>query len=289
MSSNYSIKKIISLIKTELINDYPLPEIESFMVLIMEHIFDYSRTQIHLHQEKEVSSNHYKEIIDIIDKLKNYQPIQYILGSTEFYGLKFFVNKSVLIPRQETEELVDWIIKNNKTHSPNILDIGTGSGCIAVSLAKSIPESKVTALDISEKALKIASENSRINSVSVDFMNYNILDKKKSFSKQFDIIVSNPPYVTESEKTFMHLNVLNFEPHIALFVSDENPLKFYKAITHFAKNHLTANGKLYFEINEAYGNDVADLLISNNFTDVVLKKDLNKKDRMVCGTLNKLL
>ena len=156
MSSNYSIKKIISLIKTELINDYPLPEIESFMVLIMEHIFDYSRTQIHLHQEKEVSSNHYKEIIDIIDKLKNYQPIQYILGSTEFYGLKFFVNKSVLIPRQETEELVDWIIKNNKTHSPNILDIGTGTGCIAVSLAKSIPESKVTALDISEKALKIA-------------------------------------------------------------------------------------------------------------------------------------
>ena len=288
MSSNYSIKKIISLIKTELINDYPLPEIESFIVLIMEHIFDYSRTQIHLHQEKEVSSDHYKEIIDIIDKLKDSQPIQYILGSTEFYGLKFVVNNNVLIPRQETEELVDWIIKNNKTHSPNILDIGTGSGCIAVSLAKNIPESTVTAMDISEKAIKTASENSRINSVHIDFMNFNILDKEKSLSKQFDIIVSNPPYVTNSEKTLMHQNVLNFEPHLALFVSDENPLKFYKAITHFAKNHLTTSGKLYFEINEAYGNDVANLLISNNFSDVVVKKDLNKKDRMVCGT-NKLL
>lgn len=285
MSSNYSIKKIISLIKSELKNDYPFTEIESFIVLIMEHILNYSRTQIHLNQEKEVSESNYQKIKDIIKQLKHYNPIQYILGSTEFYDLKFNVNKHVLIPRQETEELVDWIIQENTIKSPHILDIGTGSGCIAISLAKNIPDSLVNGVDISTNAIDVAQQNNVLNSTKVEFKQLNILDNNIKINQQYDVIVSNPPYVTETEKSWMQSNVLNFEPHLALFVSDDNPLKFYKSITYFAKKHLTSNGKIYFEINEAYGNDVADLLIKNNYSDVVVKKDLNNKDRMVRGIL----
>ena len=266
-------------------NDYPISEIESFIMLIMEHVFHFSRTQIHLNQDTEISDKDNQKIIEIVKQLKDYKPIQYTLGTADFYDLKFSVNKNVLVPRQETEELVEWIIEETKTEFPKILDIGTGSGCIAITLAKNISNSQVSAIDISKEALELSKENSINNSTHVDFSQFNILDQNQSLNKKFDIIVSNPPYVTESEKLVMQENVLNYEPHLALFVSNDNPLLFYKAITLFALKHLNPNGKIYFEINEAYGNDVADLLKENHFTDVVIKKDLNNKDRMVRGIL----
>lgn len=287
MSSNNSIKKVISFIKSELKNYYPITEIESFISIIFEYLFDYSRVQIQLNIDKKVFFEDFEKITYIINKLKDYKPIQYILGETEFYDLKFYVNEDVLIPRPETEELVDLIIKENQNKSLNIIDIGTGSGCIAIALAKNMEKSKVTAVDISDKALKLTKKNSKLNKVTINTLHINILKHPESIKDKFDIIVSNPPYVTNSEKKLMQKNVLDFEPHLALFVSDDNPLQFYRSIADFAVNHLNKGGKLYFEINEAYGEQVAFLLESKGFSDIIVQKDINNKDRIVRGILNK--
>lgn len=287
MSSNNSIKKVISFIKSELKNYYPITEIESFISIIFEYLFDYSRIQIQLNIDKKVFFEDFEKITYIINKLKDYKPIQYILGETEFYDLKFYVNEDVLIPRPETEELVDLIIKENQNKSLNIIDIGTGSGCIAIALAKNMKKSIVTAVDISDKALKLTKKNSKLNKVTINTLHINILKHPESIKDKFDIIVSNPPYVTNSEKKLMQKNVLDFEPHLALFVSDDNPLQFYRSIADFAVNHLNKGGKLYFEINEAYGEQVAFLLESKGFSDIIVQKDINNKDRIVRGILNK--
>lgn len=287
MSSNNSIKKVISFIKSELKNYYPITEIESFISIIFEYLFDYSRIQIQLNIDKKVFFEDFEKITYIINKLKDYKPIQYILGETEFYDLKFYVNEDVLIPRPETEELVDLIIKENQNKSLNIIDIGTGSGCIAIALAKNMEKSKVAAVDISDKALKLTKKNSKLNKVTINTLHINILKHPESIKDKFDIIVSNPPYVTNSEKKLMQKNVLDFEPHLALFVSDDNPLQFYRSIADFAVNHLNKGGKLYFEINEAYGEQVAFLLESKGFSDIIVQKDINNKDRIVRGILNK--
>ena len=226
--------------------------------------------------------------------LHNEKPIQYIIGETEFYRLPFYVNQHVLIPRPETEELVEWIISlpnsSQKEKNLNILDIGTGSGCIAISLAKNLPNASVFAIDISKKALQVAKQNAVLNEVTVEFIEYDILSSNiiqtpsirgKNLNLKFDIIVSNPPYVRQLERQEIKNNVLNYEPHIALFVENDNPLLFYNHIIDFAKENLTKNGKLYVEINQYLGQETVTLLKEKGFTNIELKKDLFGNDRMV--------
>ena len=217
------------------------------------------------------------------DLLKN-KPIQYIIGETEFCDLKFKVNENVLIPRPETSELVMNIVNRQKTKDKrqlSILDIGTGSGCIAISLAKNIPGSKVYALDISEKALEVAKTNAFNNNVDITFIHDDILSLNNKIETKFDIIVSNPPYVRELEKAEMRDNVLNWEPHNALFVSDNAPLIFYRNILEFAKTHLNENGEIWFEINEYLGKEMTDLCKEYGFSGIEIFKDFRGKERIV--------
>lgn len=223
---------------------------------------------------------------DIVWRLKNSEPIQYILGKTEFYGLTFMLNQEVLIPRPETEELVEWIISDFNYEYSTILDVGTGSGCISVALAKNIPNSYVYAWDISKPALKVATKNAALNSVDIHFSNLDVLsdeDLKTHYDSvlKYDIIVSNPPYVREVEKQEMDKNVLEFEPHIALFVPDDNPLLFYKRIADVSLKLLKGGGKLFFELNAIFANEIADDLNNRGFINIEIKKDISGKNRMI--------
>ncbi len=285
MDENYTIKKTISYIKTELKDLYPVNEINSFINLIFEKYLNYSTIKVHTLQEQEISKDIFKKILTVTDELKLQRPIQYILEEAHFYDLKFTVSPAVLIPRQETEELVDWIIKENSNQEIRILDIGTGSGCIAISLAKNLPKATVFASDVSLKALEIAKFNSKSNNIELHFLQFDILNPSSWANETFDIIVSNPPYVTEREKKLMQKNVLEFEPELALFVPDNSPLIFYNKIIDFGKKYLNPDGEIYFEINEAFGKETALLFNENIFQNVSLKKDLNGKDRMLKGKL----
>jgi len=222
------------------------------------------------------------EAEEYLSQLKLQKPIQYIIGETDFFGINLRITPDVLIPRPETEELVDWVIKSNVFPKPSILDIGTGSGCIAIALAKNIASSRVTALDISPKAIALAKQNAAVVGVEVDFFVFDILGNSPWPSgNQVDIIVSNPPYVRESEKKLMGKNVLDFEPHMALFVNDGQPLIFYDAIARYADSLLKTRGAVFCEVNEAFGRETADLFTMNGFTDVQVKRDINGKERMV--------
>lgn len=262
------------------INLYEDTERASIALLILEYFFEITNTQIlldtPLNQPDEELLNDLKSCIRAVN---NHEPIQYILGETEFYGLAFYVNSNVLIPRPETEELVDLIIKDQPKSGANILDIGTGSGCIAISLAHSL-DAKVSAFDVSEKALEVAKDNALENEVDIEFIKEDILNPKENMEK-YDIIVSNPPYVTLSEKALMKDNVLKNEPHLALFVEDDNPLIFYKAISEYALTHLNKGGKLYFEINEQFGYETLELALKLGFSSGEVIKDLAEKDRIV--------
>lgn len=265
----------------ELSNIYPETEIQSFFNILVEFKLHLSRIQLALEHNFELGNDDLDFLQNTLSNLKIQIPIQYIVGETVFYGLIFKVDKNVLIPRPETEELVEWIIQNHKnSESLKILDIGTGSGCIAISLAKNLPNAKVSALDISAEALNIAKNNAEFNQVTIDFINVDILTLEK-LEGDFDVIVSNPPYVRELEKDQMQQNVLSNEPHIALFVENENSLLFYDKIADLAKNHLTENDVLYFEINQYLGKETVDLLKSKGFKNVELKKDIYGVDRMV--------
>ena len=266
---------------SELSNGYPETEIQSFFTILVEYKLHLSRIQLALVHNFELDRDDLDFLENALMKLKNQIPVQYIVGETAFYGLLFKVDKNVLIPRPETEELVEWIVKNHKkSESLKILDIGTGSGCIAISLAKNLPNAEVFALDISEEALDVAKKNAAMNALKVDFIQADILTIEK-LPDNFDVIVSNPPYVRESEKDLMQQNVLSNEPHIALFVENENPLLFYDKIAELAKNHLTENGVLYFEINQYLGTETVDLLKTKGFKNIELKKDIYGVDRMV--------
>ena len=268
-------------IQSELHGLYPETEIRSFSYLIIEKVTGFSRTEVFVNKYTLFSKEQQHVIESFIEKLKKFIPIQYILGETEFYGLPFYVNESVLIPRQETEELVDWIQKeNDKKANQNILDIGTGSGCIAIALKHEFMNSTVHAFDISEKALETAQRNAERNKLEVTFAQFDILNAP-DFKTTWDIIVSNPPYVLEKEKEEMLPNVLDHEPHLALFVPDNDPLLFYRKIALFARQHLQHNGKLYFEINREAGKTCMDLLTGMGFRNVELKKDISGNDRMI--------
>ena len=220
----------------------------------------------------------------ILEQLKKEIPIQYILGVTHFYGLEFEVNSAVLIPRPETEELVDWIVQKSKIKNQKsklkILDIGTGSGCIAIALAKNLPNVQVFALDVSEQALATAKTNAELNQVTIQFLHQSILETE-NLGQQFDVIVSNPPYVRELEKQEIKKNVLDNEPHLALFVEDNDALIFYRKIAQLAQKNLNPQGQLYFEINQYLGQEMLDLLQKMGFKDTVLRKDIYGNDRMI--------
>lgn len=279
------LKSLKTYFNKELSVYYPETEIESFFHILTESLLRLKRIDIALNLYQVVSGKKYDKFQDAIKRLQNYEPIQYIIGDTEFYGLKFKVDSSVLIPRPETEELVDWIIKENQTEtSISILDIGTGSGCIAITLAKHLPSAKVYALDVSVEALKVAQQNALLNSLEVEFIEADVLDWNHGELK-FDIIVSNPPYVRELEKEAMSANVLNYEPHLALFVKDDDALSFYRKISQLSKMLLKPKGQLYFEINENLGQDTKQLMVQDEFKQLELKQDVFNKDRMIKGVL----
>ena len=271
----------LSYIRKELSGIYPEQEIESLIRLIFSALRNYSPTDLLLKKDEILSDKEGLRLQEIVNRLKQHEPIQYILGETEFYGLPFLVTKDVLIPRPETEELVDWILKETSQHA-TILDVGTGSGCIPVSLKKNLPAAAVFGCDVSEKALHTARLNAEKNETDIDFFLLDILAPEvPDRLPSFDILVSNPPYVTEKEKEWMQTNVLAHEPHLALFVPNEDPLKFYIALALFAQEHLKKGGKIFWEINEAYGQDCIQLLKKNGFQHIRLKQDINGKDRMI--------
>ena len=277
----------------ELSSLYEEHEIESFFYIILEKLHGLKRIDLALNPQKVMDGAHLKQWKNIVSELKKQRPIQYILGETTFYGLSFLVNENTLIPRPETEELVELIIESTNYELRNtklkVLDIGTGSGCIAISLAKHLPTSEVYAIDVSEEALATAKKNAELNKVAIDFISTNILDvitlsAVAGLDKQFDIIVSNPPYVRNLEKAEIKPNVLEYEPHLALFVEDTDALLFYRKIAELAIKNLNPNGKLYFEINQYLGNETVELVESFGFKNVELIKDIYGNDRMIEGT-----
>ncbi len=263
---------------------YPPGELNAMIRLIMERVCDIQPYQFYLCKGRELSGEEKTSIRDIVERLTTYEPIQYILGKTDFCGLEFSVTPAVLIPRPETEELVDIIVHDYPQGGIDVLDIGTGSGCIAVSLGKQLNGSRVSALDVSAEALRVARKNARDNNVEVLFYEADILQPsvvEGSIETMFDVIVSNPPYVMEKEKVGMEKNVLGYEPSLALFVPDDDPLLFYRHIAHFARQKLKEKGRLYLEINAQMGDAIVDSLCMMKFNDVELLRDLSGKDRFI--------
>ena len=280
-----TIKDVFAIFKQSLVRLYGTNEIEAITLMVINEITNLSKAQIKAFPEKEIATADNGKLNNILQRLQTGEPIQYILGHTEFYGLPFNVNPSVLIPRPETEELVEWVLNTVGTSqltTSNILDIGTGSGCIAISLKKNLPRATVSAIDISTKALEKAKQNADLNNVKIDFIHADILNIKSEIEiPKSDIIVSNPPYVTQHDKTQMHTNVTDFEPHTALFVPEDDPLLFYNAIADYALNNLSTNGLLFFEINENLGKQTVELLNSKHFKNIELRKDMSGRDRMI--------
>ncbi len=270
----------------QLANTVDAIEAESIFHLILEDLRDLRRVDLALGPSITFLDDEILKWNEILQKLKQHIPVQYILGSTSFFGLKFIVNEDVLIPRPETEELVQWILDDNEfSASKKILDIGTGSGCIAISLASNLKNSDVSAIDVSAKALKIATQNADQNEVNVNFIETDIL-LAEDLPQRYDIIVSNPPYVRELEKHEIKQNVLDNEPHLALFVADDDALLFYRKIASLAKLNLLPEGKLYFEINQYLGQQTVEILHFVGFSNVKLRQDIYGNDRMICASVN---
>jgi release factor glutamine methyltransferase len=281
-----TITDIRKLIKAELSPLYPETEIGSLSDIIIMTVLGAGRLHHLSVRDMIVPGDKTERIKEIIAELKKGRPIQYILGETIFYNCNIKVNEYTLIPRQETEELVDLILKENRDYSGDIIDIGTGSGCIAIALAKNLIGSHVTAIDISAEALEIAKQNSIDNAVTVSFLKADILVPDKIQWKPAGIVVSNPPYVRESEKSLMHKNVLENEPHSALFVPDNDPLMYYKAILRAAGTILKPAGRIYFEVNESFGAEVVSLTRKFGLENAIIIKDLNGRDRFVKAVKN---
>jgi release factor glutamine methyltransferase len=310
------IADVVRFFRDELKNTYEKDELETFIAYCFEEYLNLKRADIFLNFDVTISESELLKFNFAIKDLKQHKPIQYIFGNADFYGLKFIVNKHVLIPRPETEELVELIISRTKKEESrlenqeqgttgqepraknqdvahlashiSILDIGTGSGCIPVALKKNLPLAKVYGLDISVEALEVAKQNAEMNNVDVEFFQHDILSATCQLPDpdlKFDIIVSNPPYICVSEKQKMQNNVLDHEPHLALFVNDSDPLLFYRSIADFALKNLKQNGELYFEINQALGPETKLLLEKKGFKNVVLVKDINNNNRILYCTI----
>ncbi|WP_440881094.1 peptide chain release factor N(5)-glutamine methyltransferase [Tenacibaculum sp. C7A-26P2] len=277
-----TVKELNLLFEEELSSIYPKNEIKTFFFIVLEEFLNFQRIDSILRANDIINKEKQPVILSIIERLKHEEPIQYILGKTEFYGLPFNVNNKTLIPRPETEELVEWIIEETKNIDTelNILDIGTGSGCIPISLKVNIPKAIVTTIDVSNDAITIAKQNAVLNNVEISFLNMDILNSKK-LPGNYDIIVSNPPYVRNLEKGEMKNNVLNNEPHLALFVENDNPLIFYDKISKLASAYLKKEGMLFFEINQYLSKETSSLIKNNGFQNISLKKDLFGNNRMI--------
>lgn len=275
------MQKAIEHIKNELTGLYADTEIRSFTYMLISRLTGFSHTEIIVNKNTIFSDEQVTLLDRFIEKLKKYTPIQYILGECDFMGMKFMVNEAVLIPRPETEELVEWIMESTKNdRSVAVLDIGTGSGCIAIALKNQFADAEVTAYDISSAALDVARKNAELNGLSVHFEQFDVLEVDKS-ATLWDIIVSNPPYIPENEKSEILPNVLNFEPHVALFVPENDPLLFYRHIIKLAQDHLKPQGQLFFEIHRDRGRQVVSLLAAAGFVDIELRKDLSGNYRMI--------
>jgi len=298
-----TLKEFKTFFTHQLIALYPKTEIDTFFFLLAEEKLNLKRVDTVLQPHLSIDEHTLKQLKSIILQLQQEEPIQYILGNTGFFGLHFLVNKHTLIPRPETEELVEWVVDEaTKWQNRNatklqtnvsvsavekllkILDIGTGSGCIPISLAKNLENISVSAIDVSSQALKVAQQNATLNNVVIDFIEMDIL-KAQKLPHKYDIIVSNPPYVRELEKVEIKNNVLQNEPHLALFVEDDNPLVFYKKIVDLAKQHLNKNGILFFEINQYLGKETLEMLTQKGFKNIILKKDLFGNDRMIKASI----
>ncbi|WP_298326494.1 peptide chain release factor N(5)-glutamine methyltransferase [uncultured Dokdonia sp.] len=274
--------------REQLVGMYEPEEIENLCFLTLEHILKMNRVEVSLSRKMDISTSTLSQLNEVTSRLSLSEPIQYIIGTTEFYGMEFQVNPATLIPRPETEELVDWIItdkveslvKSETKEKLKVLDIGTGSGCIAISIAKNLSSAHVEAIDISQEALATAYQNAKMNEADVTFYNQDVLAVEE-LEHKYDVIVSNPPYVRMLEKKEMRDNVLSNEPDSALFVSDDDPLIFYRKIGELAFESLSVNGFLYFEINEYLGKEMIDLLKGIGFSDIELKRDMFGKDRMI--------
>ena len=289
-----NIREFRDYFKITLKKLYPASEIDTFLFLLLEEYLNFKRIDIVLKSNFNISSEVLTLLKSSTKLLQQEIPIQYIIGKTEFYGFPFILNEHVLIQRPETEELVTFILDKvsklesyhtiKKENTIKILDIGTGSGCIPIALKKSLPLAEISALEKSNKALRIAKKNTHLNKVDINLIQQDIL-KTTQLNNTYDIIVSNPPYVRESEKKEIKNNVLNNEPHMALFVEDNNPLIFFDKIAELAKNHLTKNGLLFFEINQYLGKETVDLLRLKGFNTIELKKDIFGHDRVIIASI----
>ena len=276
---------------------YPITEIDSFFFLLLEEYLGFRRVDIVLKSDFKITQETLNLLQSATKQLEQELPLQYIIGKTEFYGLPFVVNKHVLIPRPETEELVAWVVSESsrfktfntstkqttETKQLKILDIGTGSGCIPISLKKQLPFAKISAIDISKEALTVAKKNAVLNNVDIHFILQDIL-KTVALDQHYDIIISNPPYVRELEKKELKNNVLKNEPHVALFVENDNPLIFYAKIAELAKKYLNKNGLLFFEINQYLGTETIDLVNKKGLKNIQLKKDMFGNDRIIVAS-----
>jgi release factor glutamine methyltransferase len=267
----------------ELKSFYPATEIRQFVRIVFEHLLDFSTTDLLIKGDTVLDKPQGAFVEECVKRLKKYEPVQYITGETDFLDLKLKVTPATLIPRPETEELVMWVAEHLNSSGMHVLDIGTGSGCIALGIKSRNPEVIAEAWDVSDEALKTAKENAETNNLDVKFEKVDILnfEPDEKYTGRYDVIVSNPPYVRESEKELMEKNVLDYEPHLALFVDDSDPLLFYRVIAVIAKKLLKKGGMIFFEINEAFGDETKKLLENYGYSSVEVKKDINGKDRMV--------
>ena len=272
---------IVNEIRDALRENYPDTEALALAKMLLVEVFGFSTLELYGGKDKEISGKHRDVLDEMIRRLKKNEPIQYIIGIETFGGLTFEVNQNVLIPRPETRELVEWIAEDCQLEDPcKILDIGTGSGCIAISLAKLLGQAEVEAWDVSEGALQVARRNAERNQVDVLFRKMDVLGDVPE-GMLYDVIVSNPPYIAEKEKPQMEHNVLDWEPSIALFVPDEDPLLFYRRIAQLGGSMLKKGGSLYYEINQAYGQETMGMLASMGYQSIELRKDAWGNDRMV--------
>ena len=263
---------------SELSSIYEMDELNSVFNLLSEDYLKIPRSKILLADEIDLNESNQNLFSSALERLKTHEPIQYVLGKTTFMNLEFKVNSSVLIPRPETEELVRLMLKED-LDGKEVLDIGTGSGCIAISLTKNLHNAKVSALDISKDALEVALENAELNNVNIEFIHADIFEYQSD--KKYDVIVSNPPYVLESEKMLMKQNVLNYEPEIALFVDDNNALKYYESVIKFSLNNLNPQGQIFFETNENYKDELNKLAQNYEYNIIEFKLDINDKNRFL--------
>lgn len=275
--------ELLKALKAAISPAYDAREAENISVILIEYFFEMSKTQIIMDPpfttlDDEILDN----LNECVNRLLQHEPIQHILGETEFYGLPFYVNEDVLVPRPETEELVAWILEDHQTNENlRLIDLGTGSGCIPIAIKKDLKKADISGLDLSHNALDVAKDNADLNEVKVYWIQDDILNFSYKVDKPYDVIVSNPPYITLAEKEQMDKNVVDYDPELALFVFDEDPLLFYKKIADYANEHLKIGGCLYFEINEAFGQETVVMLEEKGFENIILKQDLNGKDRMV--------